>query len=188
MQRGTDASDVHTQLPHATNLMTRPFNWTGKKKKKSKAQASDIGDVFAALEEGAAPAEPHGDESQDPLDQPASKMNGVESTEEVAVHVPAAHGHADPAPTSGMLLSLLQTTFKYFVIKLEEARFAQNVFETNDKFWQCSVRQIAAASTNGNTVANCCMRPPLLIARCRLRLLTISWGLGRSWSLDGHFE
>lgn len=93
---------MHGQLPHLTCLMRGSFVWTGKKKKKSKAQASDIGDVFAALEEGAAPAEPRGDESQDPLDQPASKMNGVESTGEVAVHIPVAHGHADPEPTSGI--------------------------------------------------------------------------------------
>ena len=77
----------------------------GKKKKKtSKPTASNIGDVFAALEEGATPTEPHGDESQDPLDQPASKMNGVESTDQMAVHIPAAHGHADPAPSSGEAL------------------------------------------------------------------------------------
>ena len=74
----------------------------GKKKKKSKAKASDIGDVFAALEEGAAPAKLREDESSDPLDQPSSKVNGVASTDQLAVHAPAsANGHAEPEASSG---------------------------------------------------------------------------------------
>ncbi len=86
--------------------------FVGKKKKKSKAKASDIGDVFAALEEGAAPAKLREDESNDPLDQPSSKVDGVDSTDQMAVHATTvvhsttvANGHAEPEANSGVNFS-----------------------------------------------------------------------------------
>ena len=75
------------------------------KKKKGKAKAADIGDVFAELEEAAAPAEPKGDDSKDPLDQPSSSINGLASTDQMDVHVPTANGHAEVEAPSGKLRS-----------------------------------------------------------------------------------
>ncbi|KAK9867845.1 hypothetical protein WJX84_006601 [Apatococcus fuscideae] len=71
----------------------------GKKKKSSNAKRADMGDIFAALEEGAAPAEPHGDKSQDPLEQPASNVAGVKSTDQMAVAT--ANRHIEPPANSG---------------------------------------------------------------------------------------
>ena len=62
-----------------------------------------MGDIFAALEEGAAPAEPHGDKSQDPLEQPASNVAGVKSTDQMAVAT--ANRHIEPPANSGALMS-----------------------------------------------------------------------------------
>ena len=47
--------------------------------------------------------EPHGDKSQDPLEQPASNVAGVKSTDQMAVAT--ANRHIEPPANSGALMS-----------------------------------------------------------------------------------